>query len=222
MKLRYQLRGLGIGMAVTALLMGVATGNGASMSDAEIRAKALELGMVEGDSLKLTDIVTSPAPDAMGAPSSEGNGSASQGVGVQSTPSLNNDIMTTNIPQSVTGSMSTNVPSSAGGSKSGTTGAGSSSADGSISSQGVVSSGNPVEDREENGGSDAVTIVIEQGEIASEICVKLAEAGLIDNALAFETYLCENNWSRTVRDGIYTIPFGTTMEDIAKMIAGNP
>ena len=63
-KLRYQLRGLGIGMVLAALLMGVAAGDGISMSDAEIRARALELGMVEGDSLKLTDIVPTQGPDS--------------------------------------------------------------------------------------------------------------------------------------------------------------
>lgn len=50
------MRGLGIGIVVTALLMGVATKDGLPLSDAEIRAKALALGMIESDSLKLTDI----------------------------------------------------------------------------------------------------------------------------------------------------------------------
>ena len=56
MKLKYQMRGLGIGMIVTALLMGVATGEKIPLSDAEIRARAIELGMVESDSLRLTDL----------------------------------------------------------------------------------------------------------------------------------------------------------------------
>ena len=50
MKLRYQMRGLGIGIIVTALLMGVVKGEKLPLSDAEIKAKALELGMVESDS----------------------------------------------------------------------------------------------------------------------------------------------------------------------------
>ncbi len=73
MKLRYQMRGLGIGMVVTALLMGIATGEKIPLSDAEIRAKALELGMVEGDSLRLTDLQNvQPSSDpAGGQPSGE-------------------------------------------------------------------------------------------------------------------------------------------------------
>ena len=44
MKLKYQVRGLGIGMIVTAILMGVATGHAIPLTDAEIKARALELG----------------------------------------------------------------------------------------------------------------------------------------------------------------------------------
>ena len=73
MKLRYQMRGLGIGVIVTALLMGVATGEKIPLSDAEIRAKALELGMVESDSLRLTDLqnVQPPSEPSGTQPSGE-------------------------------------------------------------------------------------------------------------------------------------------------------
>ena len=47
MKLKYYLRGLGIGIAITALIMGISLGGKESLSDAEIKEKALQLGMVE-------------------------------------------------------------------------------------------------------------------------------------------------------------------------------
>ena len=49
------MRGLGIGIIITALLMGVGTKKGMPLTDAEIKAKALALGMVESDSLKRED-----------------------------------------------------------------------------------------------------------------------------------------------------------------------
>ena len=64
MKLKYQLRGLGIGIIVTAILMGVATSHGIPLTDAEIRARALELGMVESGSLKLTDVGGTSMPSS--------------------------------------------------------------------------------------------------------------------------------------------------------------
>ena len=63
MKLRYQMRGLGIGIVVTALLMGVTGREKLPLSDAEIRAKALSLGMVDAESRRLTDVGSSPASE---------------------------------------------------------------------------------------------------------------------------------------------------------------
>lgn len=56
MKLKYYLRGLGIGILVTALIMGFTTRDSRPLTDAEIKAAAAELGMVESDSLRLADL----------------------------------------------------------------------------------------------------------------------------------------------------------------------
>ena len=49
MKLRPYLRGLGIGIIVTAIILhfSLKTANGAPMTDSEIKARAAELGMIE-------------------------------------------------------------------------------------------------------------------------------------------------------------------------------
>lgn len=59
MKLKYYLRGLGIGVVVTALIMGLTSRGGEEMSDEEIRARAAELGMVEH--IHLADVTAGPA-----------------------------------------------------------------------------------------------------------------------------------------------------------------
>ncbi len=227
-KLRYQLRGLGIGMVLAALLMGVATGEGTSMSDAEIKARALELGMVESDSLKLTDIVPTQMPDAMGGqlpnagavptevPSSNSGAvptevpSSNSGAAPTEVPSSNSGAVPTQSPEGNDGVMPTQMPSSNLGEVS--TQIPSSNSD-NASTQ-VLSSN--------SGEDDTITIVIEQGEIASEICAKLKEAGAIEDAAAFETFLCERDWCKRIRDGIYHIPLGTSMEDIAGIITRKP
>ena len=85
MKLKYYLRGLGIGILVTALIMGFTTKEGRPLTDAEIKAAAAELGMVESDSLRLADLPqnqtpqpeptdqpeTTPEPDATPEPAKE-------------------------------------------------------------------------------------------------------------------------------------------------------
>ena len=49
MKLKYYLRGLGIGLVIAAVVMGIHSGNtSSSPSDAEIKQRAQELGMIDG------------------------------------------------------------------------------------------------------------------------------------------------------------------------------
>ncbi len=51
MKLKYYLRGMGVGVLLTAIIMGVALGgSGSKMSDAEVIKRARQLGMVEAES----------------------------------------------------------------------------------------------------------------------------------------------------------------------------
>lgn len=62
MKLKYYLRGLGIGMLVVALVL-VASGKvGAKMSDEAVKRRAEQLGMVEKDQTVLGDIVGEDLP----------------------------------------------------------------------------------------------------------------------------------------------------------------
>ena len=70
MKLKYYLRGMGIGIILTAVVMGFALGGrSSSMSDADVIKRAKELGMVEGEKGTLID---------------SGSGSAIEGVEIES------------------------------------------------------------------------------------------------------------------------------------------
>ena len=64
-KLRFYLRGLGIGLVVTTLILMVVRLNthGGEMTDAQIRERAAELGMVDGNSYSLTDAVSQGKDD---------------------------------------------------------------------------------------------------------------------------------------------------------------
>jgi len=178
------LRGLGIGIFLTALLMGARDGEGASLSDAEIKARAAKLGMVESDSLRLSEIGdVTPMPGQSAAPS-VGNGGKTDAPPVQ-TPTTEPKADSTATPETGTTEPVTALPTD--------------------------------QIPEEDG---MVTVVIESGEIAAEISQKLAEAGLVEDAAAFEVYLCELNYTRIIRDGTYKIPLGTSREAIVEMITG--
>ena len=57
MKLKYYLRGLGIGMMVTAIVLTLSFTNRSSstMTDSEIREKARKLGMTDSNELLITN-----------------------------------------------------------------------------------------------------------------------------------------------------------------------
>lgn len=165
MRLKYQMRGIGIGILVTALLMGISTGKGIPLSDAEIRMKASELGMVEGSSRKLSDLssATQP-PEASGTPAS-GEASAA--------------------PSEGTSEGQEEPPSS---------------------------------EEPEKPGEDIVTVVIEFGVTSSYVSKLLEEAGLVEDAEAFDQSLRSRGLSRSVVAGTYEISPGTSEEELIQMI----
>ncbi len=206
MKLRYQMRGLGIGIIVTALMMGMVKGQKIPLSDAEIKVRALELGMVDSDSMKLSDIsdMTEPSegqqePGQDGG--DEGGGSAVPGEegGPGSDGGLN--------PDGETDSGSGDDMNPEGEAQDGA------SEDGSASGS------------EEPGGQtaegDMVTVVIEEGVTSYSVCELLEELGLVEDADSLDHYICSNNYSRSIQEGTYEIPMGTDYEEIVRIIMGN-
>ncbi len=80
MERKYYFRGLGLGIVVTAIIMGAATSRSRAMTDREIIARAKELGMVENTVLADMDVKQAEEFDRSGAEDESGvqddNGSA--------------------------------------------------------------------------------------------------------------------------------------------------
>lgn len=195
MRLKYQMRGLGIGVIVTAILMGVSTGHGIPLTDAEIRARASELGMVDSNSLKLTDVeaVSTPKPDGKqeGSSEPEGDGVLSGSDGGE--------------PEG------DGVLSGSDGSENGEDGTGTQKPDSAGTEDGDVPAfASPKE--------GMITVEIEEGMDSYTISVILEEAGLIEKAYDFDQYLCNNLYSRKIVNGTYHIPAGISQEELAKII----
>lgn len=204
MKLRFYLRGLGIGIIVTALIMGMTTEAGQPLSDAEIRALAENLGMVDSGSLKLADV-------------------GSAGGNQSSTPPEN-----TNLPES------SEEPATGNGEEDNSLEAGNmtespepgeaaepeeSDAPSSTPEVTATPSPSPSPTQTEVPDAESVTIVIVRGDSSYTVSRRLVEAGLIEDARGFDTYLVDNGYSKTIRTGTHKIPLGATWEEIARIIA---
>lgn len=65
---------------------------------------------------------------------------------------------------------------------------------------------------------ESVTIRVESGDNSYDICKKLCEAGLVENALDYDTYLCQKHYDNKIKSGSYTIPKGSDAEAIAGIL----
>lgn len=189
MKLKFYLRGLGIGVVVTALIMGIATKDKLPLTDAEIKAAAAKLGMVESDSLKLSDLDqdgedAGQPPEGTGTPKPESDSEAGDG---------------------------TAPPDQ----------------DGEDAGQPPEGTGTPKSESEPaaripdmtSGITETVTITIRRGTGSRAVCSMLAEAGLIEDAAAFDQYLIDSGYSKRISAGTFEIPAGASEEDMAKVIS---
>ena len=271
MKLRYQLRGLGVGIIITAIIMGVAGKDGLPLSDAEIRQRAMELGMVDGGNRKLTDLQGADGEDESasvpdeGPESGPGESSAPEPPGSESGGSSapegpesgSGDLSAPEPPDSESGGSSApEGPESESGDSSAPDAGGNAEASsvpdgepeygeasgqgGNLGSgegesrEGSLAADGGTDDEGESGPSDVeagtenvqapdaerVSLVIEPGITSEQVCILLAEAGLVGDAYRLDRYLCENGYSTSIRHGAYEIAAGTSEEEIIRIITG--
>ncbi len=199
MKLKYYLRGLGIGMIVTALILGISFSSrqeqAQTMTDDQIRERAAELGMVDSSELTLAalqndamqptestsqETQTQNSPEAATEPEETQTPETNTEPEVTVTPEVINESETTVTPEATPEPEATKVP--------------------------------------EQTQTDGITI--NTGDDSGSVSRRLYEAGLVENAKAFDNYLCNNGYSRNINPGTYEIVPGTSEEEIAKIITG--
>ena len=196
MKLKYYLRGLGIGIVVTALIMGLSTGNTVPMTDAEIKAKAAMLGMVESDSLRLSDRGTATAsPEATNNP--EGT-EASETLGATVSP----EAEATATPEATALPEVTATPG----------------ATVSPEAEATATPATTATPEATASPKATVTIIVQKGDGSDTVSRRLAEAGVIEDASGFDRYLIEKGYSRKISIGTYEIETGLPEEEVAKII----
>lgn len=207
MKLKYYLRGLGIGIIVTAVIMGASSGSRKeTLSDREIRERAAELGMVEQsgslaemaqeenveipEETEKTETPTkipSESPEASEEPAATQTPEATKEA--EETPRAT----ATKEPEVTPKATATKEPE-------------------------TTPKASPVKDT--TGVKGVVDIEVKSGEGSYSVCRRLEGKGLIDSASDFDTYLCANGYDRKLRVGSYKIPADADPEEIAKILCG--
>ena len=187
MKLKYYLRGLGIGIICTAIIMGIAlSGNKKeTMTDTEIIERARLLGMVMPEDKK-----SKPEEPENGKSQDLTKDKTSDGSKTDNKTAEDNkaDVLKTN------GNNADENENKA--------------EDNSDKSQSVNKPGS---------SQGTVQFEIKSGEFSDTISNKLFQAGLISDAEAFNKYLTQKGADQNLRVGVYEIPMGSTQDEIIEI-----
>lgn len=222
MELKYYLRGLGLGIIVTAIIMGVAASGKQKMTDEEIITRAKQLGMIEDKVL-----------------TESGSRSGNDSEDNDSDNSLSNDVSDAGISEAETG-----------GQELETTGAALNElpeTDELIQNKLTETDTAQEEPKEEIGQEDdespltaeasdgdnkdnedtgsvvldtPATVTIGKGDGSYSVSKKLADMGAVASAADFDTFLCANGYDKRIITGNHTIPAGADEEKIARIITG--
>ena len=177
MKLKYYLRGLGIGIVVTAIIMTVALGNKQPMTDDEVIARAKQLGMIENSVLTELAEKNETKNETKEEPAVEKIDETKEEPTVESTDETTNEMVDESIK--------------------------------------------PEEDVKDNDVTNAkknVSVTVVGGDSSWSVAKRMEEAGLVESAKDFDTYLCKQGYDKRISVGTYEIPVNATHEEMAKII----
>lgn len=235
MKLRYYLRGLGIGIVITALLMGLTKGGAKeTLSDDEIIARAEALGMVQSsvlssdlnheeqgeDGVTVSYNTALDEPDIAALPDSAGadqTGDAADVVdtaGSDKTDDVANTGETSNTTDTKTASASKDST------KASDTDAADNSTKATDTTDMVKNDTTVTDDADNSGttGAATITVTINSGDGSDTVARHLAELGVITDAGDFDRYLCQNGYDKKLATGNHEINAGAGYQEIAEIL----
>ncbi len=220
MKLQYYLRGLGIGIVVTALIMGLTGREPLPLTDAEIKAKAAELGMVEPGAVRLPAQTDEPDSDEEPSQvSGEEEPASPQALGSEEPDITSTIVPTGESGEFLTASGEENPGEGREGSSEAESGDGEEPPEaGEPSDDADTNTASEIEDTPAAGEEETVSVTIRAGTGSAAVCKQLEEAGLIENAHSFDRYLIDNGYSKKISIDSFEIPVGATEDEIAKII----
>lgn len=198
MRLKYYLRGLGLGIIFAVFIMMVGYRNhGSSMSDSEIIEKAKALGMVETEDSsgmkndKKTDNKTDKKSDKK-TDTSEPDTTIADTSAAEDTQ---------------TGTDNTDADNIAGTADADTT----APSDVAATDSGASDAAQPQQ-------NTTFTVTVGSGDTCRMIAERLQAAGIIDDAEKFRAYMGQKGVDQFIADGSHEIPYGVSYDDIINIL----
>lgn len=216
MKLKFYLRGIGLGIIVAVALCISAGMKNDQISDEEIIKRAEALGMVPS-SETLNESVDEAIRDGLETEEMTENDASGDAAAVK----VNEDIPATEPdetevnPDEADNSNFDETPPAAG-------------SDGTATPKvtpTLTKEVTPAPTKEPDKDTDDtendteyITVVVERGSGSDTVARKIEAAGLVANASEFDRYLCNNGYDKRISAGNHKIPINAREEEIAKIL----
>lgn len=203
MKLKYYLRGLGIGIIITTLVLMIAfSGHKEELSDEEIVKRAQALGMVMMEDASSEDINEIPdATEEKKVQSTETENTEVQNTETQTVQEQNTEMQSTE--SSDEQEKNTEIADAE------TTSAESGAETETESS--VTADIQPVENEE-------ISFTINAGQTSDTIAFNLYQAGIVDDATAFNSYMVKNGYDSRLRTGTFRIKKNASYGEVVSVL----
>lgn len=210
MKIRYFLRGLGVGIIFSAVLMSLYVGN-KKMSNEEIKKEAMKLGMVEKEPalevLEKAEATATAKPtkkaDATATPEATKEQTEKATTKPEATQSEKVEMVTQKTKAAVT-----QAPKVTQSVVEKTT----------TASTKVPKATKAVVTKKPEKQTSYVNVEISAGMWSDEIARKFQSMGIVDDADKFDDYLSENGYESNIKVGSYSVPKGASYDTVAKII----
>lgn len=239
MKLKYYLRGLGLGLIVAAIVLGVHNSRTGKMSDADIIKRAEQLGMVENTTLTASNDKTAEELLNEIDEKDEKTDDVTDIVAAEETPDINEaenaedeeikeeiseeDTADVEAEEKVVELENTRADAVTDAEDDPDKPAVIQEAE-EVKPEITVSTEPETEEAPEaptvNNNVEGASIQIVRGDTSTSVAKKLEKAGIILDAAEYDRYLCTNGYDRSIVCGEFVIPETYSNEDIAKLITG--
>lgn len=204
MKLKFYLRGLGIGIAVTALVMGLALSgkSNSKMTDEEVIERAKELGMVEEDKML-------SQPNFLQTDSEKKNVTPTPTETPTKTPTPTPTETPTKTPTPTPTETPTKTPTPTPTKTPTPT---------PTATPTPTPTATPTPEPKTEAGGKKVNIAVSPGSGSETVSALLYHAGIIENSADFNEFMCVHGYDRKITPGDHMVSTGSSYEEIARIM----
>lgn len=226
MNLKYYLRGLGIGIVVTALIMSIAAGGKKEiLSDEEIKARARALGMTEESTLLEASLADDEASGDEAYKDEDALNTDEELLDSGDEASAEDELPDGPEADETVEAEATPVPEEGAAEDDSaqveTDGQESADTEDALDTEEEAASNAEEETSEHAAEQEEIVIIqVKSGEGSYTVCQRLEEAGLIVSASEFDTFLYERGYDKKIHAGTLEIPADADPEQIARILSG--